>query len=132
MNGAIAQPDGVAYKVLTAPQMAELLAQGSFAGAPVDVADGFIHLSTAKQLPGTLEKHFGAKHFAGQSGLHLAAVDLAALEAVYPGAVRWELSRGGDLFPHIYAALPLTAVLAHRALAWAAPGVPALPQIPAA
>ena len=73
MNGAIAQPDGVAYKVLTAPQMAELLAQGSFAGAPVDVADGYIHLSTEAQLAETVDKHF-----AGQDGLHLALVDLAA------------------------------------------------------
>ena len=109
----------LAYKVLTAPQMAELLAQGSFAGAPVDVADGFIHLSTAAQLPGTL-----AKHFAGQSDLRLAAVDLALLG----DAVRWEISRGGDLFPHIYAALPLSAVVARGPLAWAAPGEPALPR----
>ena len=123
MSGGIAPAGGVAYKVLTAPQMAELLAQGSFAGAPVDVAHGFIHLSTEAQLPGTL-----AKHFASQDGLHLAAVDLPALGA----AVRWEVSRGGDVFPHIYATLPLTAVLAHGPLAWAALGVPALPQLPAA
>ena len=116
-------PDAIAYKVLTAPQMAELLAQGSFAGAPVDVADGFIHLSTQAQLPGTL-----AKHFAGQSDLYIAAVDLAALGE----AVRWEVSRGGQMFPHIYAALPLAAVVAHGPLAWAAPGLPALPQPPAA
>ena len=111
--------DTIAYKVLTGPQMADLLADGSFAGAPVDVADGFIHLSTADQLPGTL-----AKHFAGQSDLHIAAVDLAALG----DAVRWEVSRGGQMFPHIYAALPLVAVLAHGPLVWAAPGVPALPS----
>ena len=108
----------IAYKVLTTPQMAELLAKGHFAGAPVDMADGFIHLSTEAQLPGTL-----AKHFAQVEGLHLAAVDLAALGE----AVRWEVSRGGEVFPHIYAALPLSAVLAHGPLSWLAPCVPALP-----
>ena len=75
----------VAYKILTAPQMAELLEQAVFAGAPVDLADGYIHLSTAEQLSGTLDKHF-----AGQDGLHLAAVDLPALG----DALRWEPSRG--------------------------------------
>ena len=90
-----------AYKVLTGPQMAVLLAQGTFAGAPIDLADGYIHLSAEPQVVGTLDKHF-----AGQSGLWLARVDLSALGS----AVRWEKSRGGALFPHIYAALPLSAV----------------------
>jgi uncharacterized protein (DUF952 family) len=116
MSGA---KPSLAYKVLMAEQMAELLAQGSFTGAPVDLADGFIHLSTEAQLPGTL-----AKHFAGQSDLHLAAVDLTALG----DAVRWEVSRGGELFPHIYAALPLTAVVAHGPLRWGADGEPELPR----
>ena len=97
----------VAWKILTAPQMATLLAEGSFGGAPVDVADGFIHLSTAEQLPETL-----AKHFAGNGDLHLAAVDLAALG----DAVHWEPSRGGQLFPHLYGMLPLAAVVAQGAL----------------
>ena len=97
----------VAWKVLTAPQMAQLLADGSFAGAPVDLADGYIHLSTEEQLPETL-----AKHFAGQSDLYLAAVDLTALS----DTIRWEVSRGGQLFPHIYGVLPLTAVLTHKSL----------------
>ena len=123
MSSATGQGGGaqgpLAYKVLTAPQMAELLTQGSFAGAPVDVADGFIHLSTEAQLSGTLKKHF-----AGQRDLHLAAVDLAALG----DAVRWEISRGGELFPHIYGALPLAAVLAHGPLRWLADGAPELPR----
>ena len=97
----------VAWKVLTAAQMAQLLADGSFAGAPVDLADGYIHLSTEEQLPETL-----AKHFAGQSDLYLAAVDLTALS----DTIRWEVSRGGQLFPHIYGVLPLTAVLTHKSL----------------
>ena len=103
MNGHPA----VAYKILSAPQLADLQASGSFAGSPVDLADGFIHLSAASQVAGTLDKHF-----AGQTGLVLAAVDLAMLG----DAVRWEVSRGGELFPHIHAALPLAAVIAHGPL----------------
>ena len=94
----------VAYKVLTGPQMATLTAEGVFAGAPVDLADGYVHLSTAEQLDETV-----AKHFSGQSGLFVAAVDLTALG----DKIRWEPSRGGALFPHLYAAMPLAAVLAH-------------------
>jgi uncharacterized protein (DUF952 family) len=97
----------IAYKVLTAPQMAALETAGTFAGAPVDLADGFVHLSTAAQLDGTV-----AKHFAGQDDLHLIAVDLPVLG----GAVKWEASRGGDLFPHVYAPLPLSAVIAYGPL----------------
>lgn len=97
----------IAYKVLSGPQMAELEAQGTFAGAPVDLADGYIHLSTEAQLAETV-----AKHFAGQDDLHIVAVDLEALG----GAVKWEPSRGGQLFPHIYAALPLSVVVAYGPL----------------
>lgn len=108
----------VAYKVLTAEQMAQLEADGAFEGAPVDKADGYIHLSTADQLDETVDKHF-----AGQDDLHIAAVDLDALG----DAVKWEPSRGGALFPHIYAALPLTAVLAYGLLARDAEGKVSLP-----
>lgn len=97
----------IAWKVLTAPQMSELLEQGVFAGAPIDIADGYIHLSTIDQLAETVDKHFN-----GQYDLHLAKVDLAHLG----DAIRWEPSRGGALFPHIYAPLPLSAVLAHGPL----------------
>ena len=97
----------IAYKVLTAPQMADLLANALFLGAPVDLADGYIHLSTAAQLTETVDKHF-----AGQDNLHLVAVDLAVLG----DAVKWEASRGGQLFPHIYAPLPLSAALAYGPL----------------
>jgi len=99
----MSQP-ATAYKVLTADQMAVLEHEGVFAGAPVDLADGYIHLSTAAQLTETVDKHF-----AGQDDLHIAAVDLAAMG----GAVKWEESRGGQLFPHLYAPLPLTAVIAY-------------------
>jgi len=94
----------VAYKVLTDEQIAALLSDGNFVGAPVDLADGYIHLSTAKQLAETVDKHF-----AGQAGLHIAAVDLV----VIGDAVRWEPSRGGQLFPHIHGTLPIEAVTAH-------------------
>ena len=107
-----------AYKVLTAPQMAAFLADGVFTGAPVDVADGYIHLSAQAQLAETIDKHF-----AGQADLFIAAVDLAVLG----DAVRWEESRGGALFPHIYAHLPLGAVVAHGALRRADDGSVVLP-----
>ena len=96
-----------AYKVLTAEQMAELERDGSFAGAPVDLADGFIHLSTSDQLTETVDRHF-----AGQDALHVAAIDLAA----YDGRVRWEKSRGGQLFPHLYEPLLLETVVAYGPL----------------
>lgn len=97
----------LAYKVLTGPEMAKLEADGLFNGAPVDLADGYIHLSTEAQLTETVDKHF-----AGQVDLHIAAVDLAVLG----DAVKWEESRGGQLFPHIYANLPLSAVVAYSPL----------------
>jgi uncharacterized protein (DUF952 family) len=97
----------VAYKVLTAAQMAALETDGAFTGAPVDLADGYIHLSASDQLTETVDKHF-----AGQDDLHVAAVDLAVLA----DAVKWEPSRGGALFPHLYAPLPLSAVIAYGPL----------------
>lgn len=118
MSGAEDAANTLAYKVLTSGQMADLLAQGVFAGAPVDLADGYIHLSTAAQLPGTL-----AKHFAGQQGLHLAAVDLAACGL----GLRWEVSRAGEDFPHLYAPLRLSEVVAHAPLTRDADGLPRLP-----
>ena len=102
-----AMTDAVAYKVLTADQMTALETHGSFAGAPVDLQDGYIHLSTAAQLTETVDKHF-----AGQGDLHVATVDLDALG----DAVKWEEARGGASFPHLYAPLPLDAVLAYGPL----------------
>ncbi|THD36541.1 MAG: DUF952 domain-containing protein [Sphingomonas sp.] len=96
----------VAYKVLTADQV-RALETNSFAGAPVDIADGFIHLSSAAQLTETVDHHF-----AGQHDLWIAAVDLEALG----DAVKWEPSRGGALFPHIYGAMPLEVVVAYSPL----------------
>lgn len=97
-------PD-TAYKIFTADQWAGFQAAGVFVGAPVDLADGYIHMSTAEQTDETL-----AKHFAGQMGLVIAAVDLAQLG----DAVRWEVSRGGALFPHLYGTLLMAAIRSHR------------------
>ena len=91
-----------AFKVLTQQQWADFERERVFRGAPVDIADGYIHLSTAQQLEGTLEKHF-----AGQGCLMIAEVDLTCLGE----AVRWEEARGGELFPHLYAELPIHAVV---------------------
>lgn len=103
----------VAYKVLTAPQMAELADSGRFAGAPVDLADGFIHFSTADQARET-----AAKHFAGQAGLVLAALDADALGA----DLKWEPSRGGQLFPHLYRPFAVSEVIWAKPLPLAASG----------
>ena len=97
----------IAYKVLTADQMATLERDGRFDGAPVDVADGYIHLSTADQLTETVDKHF-----AGRSDLHVAAVDLSA----QGDRLRWEPSRGGQLFPHLHGPLLLETVVAYGPL----------------
>ncbi len=91
-----------AFKILTADQWAAWQAEGTFTGAPVDLADGYIHLSAADQVAGTLDKHFS-----GQDGLYLAEIDLVELGE----AVRWEVSRGGALFPHVYAPIPLSALV---------------------
>jgi ornithine lipid ester-linked acyl 2-hydroxylase len=91
-----------AYKILTADQWAQFHAAGEFAGGPVDLADGYIHMSTAEQLDETL-----AKHFAGQSGLVIVTIDRKLLG----DALKWEISRGGALFPHYYGALPMAAVV---------------------
>ena len=95
----------IAYKIVTAAQWGQFQADGVFAGAPVDLADGYIHLSTADQLQGTLDKHF-----AGQTGLVIAEIDLGLMG----DTIRWEVSRGGALFPHIYGPLPLSAILSSR------------------
>ena len=77
------------YKVLSAAAFAEAARAGYFTGSPDDTRDGFIHLSAAQQLEGTL-----AKHFAGQDGLVLLALDPDRLGS----ALKWEVSRGGELF----------------------------------
>lgn len=101
------------YKILTGPEWADLKAAGETAGAPVDLADGFIHFSTGEQVQET-----AAKHFAGQSDLWLLAVGADELGA----DLRWEPSRGGALFPHLYGALRLDRVIWARTLPLGAAG----------
>ena len=79
-----------AYKVLTAAQMTALEMGGSFAGAPVDLADGYIHMSTATQLTETVDKHF-----TGQSDLHVAAIDLGS----FGDSLEWEESARRPAIP---------------------------------
>ena len=98
------QHPSTAFKILTATQWAQFSADGMFHGAPVDLADGYINLSTQDQVQGTLDKHF-----AGQEGLVIAEVDLTSLQDI----IKWEVSRGGALFPHIYGALPMSAIIGH-------------------
>lgn len=93
--------DLFAYKVLTADQFAQFKADGLFTGAPVDLADGYIHMSTREQAAETV-----AKHFAGQDRLVMLMIDLAP----FGDAVKWEVSRGGARFPHLYGDLPMSAV----------------------
>jgi uncharacterized protein (DUF952 family) len=89
------------YKICPASAWREAERHGAYRGSADDRRDGFIHFSTASQLPGTL-----AKHFAGQAGLFLIAIDAEELG----DALRWEPSRGGELFPHLYRELDLGAV----------------------
>lgn len=84
------------YKIVTRDQWEHAVREGVFRGAPVDLADGYIHFSAAHQVRET-----AAKHFAGQTDLLLVAVDPATLGQ----SLRWEVSRGGDRFPHLYAML---------------------------
>jgi uncharacterized protein (DUF952 family) len=111
-------PDRIAYKVMSATELEQMQRDGSFRGTPADISDGYIHLSCASQLTVTLEKHFS-----GVTGLVLATVDLSRLG----DAVRWEPSRDGQLFPHIYDVLTIDAVVSAVPLERAADGTVNLP-----
>ncbi len=108
------------FKICGQRAWREAEAAGRFAGAPVDVAEGFIHLSTAAQVAET-----AMKHFAGQHDLVLVAIEPGLLG----GALEWEPSRGGDLFPHLYGALPLVAVSWVRPLPLGADGRHVFPDL---
>ena len=109
------------YKIFTADQWSALDASGETEGAPVDLADGYIHFSTAEQAAET-----AAKHFAGQTGLMLAAVEADALG----DALKWEPSRGGALFPHLYATLKRGDVVWAKPLPLGDDGVHQFPETP--
>ena len=89
------------YKILRADEWSDLRAKGETQGAPIDVSDGYIHFSTAEQARET-----AAKHFAGAEGLFLAALDTDRMG----DALKWEVSRGGAEFPHLYGPLRLADV----------------------
>jgi uncharacterized protein (DUF952 family) len=88
------------FKIVAAGEWRAAEIAGRFTGSAVDLRDGYIHFSTRAQAPQTARRHF-----AGQSDLLLVAVSVDAL-----GALRWEPSRNDELFPHLYAELPMTAV----------------------
>ena len=94
------------YKILRSDEWAALQADGETAGAPIDVTDGYVHFSTSEQVRET-----AAKHFAGDEGLMLLAYN----EEQMDGDLRWEESRGGALFPHLYGPLRLADLI------WAKP-----------
>jgi uncharacterized protein (DUF952 family) len=99
------------YKIVAASVFQA--AEGAFAGAGVDLADGFIHFSTADQVRETAERHYK-----GQGDLLLVAVEAEALGPT----LKWEPSRGGALFPHLYGEMPLSAVRWARPLPLCAQG----------
>jgi uncharacterized protein (DUF952 family) len=108
------------YKICDAALWREAERAGVFRGAPVDLTDGYIHFSTARQVAET-----AARHFARMTDLVLVAVDAAALGA----ALRYEPSRGGALFPHLYGLLPLTAVRWVKPLRLGAEGRHVFPEL---
>ncbi len=110
------------YKICPAELWREAEKVGRFDGAPVDLADGFIHFSTAEQVVETAERHF-----AGQDGLLLIALD----EEKLGPALKYEPSRGGALFPHFYGPLPMTAVVWTRPLPLGTDGTHVFPPLTA-
>lgn len=101
------------FKIFRRPEWDVLRRSGHTAGAPVDLADGYIHLSTSEQVTET-----AAKHFAGESDLVLVAVSTDRLGS----ALKWEASRGGALFPHLYRDLTLDDVVWDKSLPLGATG----------
>lgn len=107
------------YKVCSSATWQEASSAGLWTGSRDDQRDGYIHFSTARQLAGTL-----AKHFSGQPDLVLITFDADALGA----ALRWEASRNGDLFPHHYGALDTRLAIAVQPLPYDADGRHVLPK----
>lgn len=110
------------YKIAPRTLWDEAVAAGVFLGAPIDLKDGFIHFSTSAQVEET-----AARYFTGQDGLVLIAVDASSLGI----ALRWEPSRGGALFPHLYGALPVSAARWVKPLPLDADGQHVFPELDA-
>ena len=110
----------IIYKIAPVALWREAERNGRFTGAPIDIADGFIHFSTAKEVRET-----AARHFAGLTDLLLVAVDGELLG----DALKYEVSRGGALFPHLYAPLDFGAVLWAKPLLLGADGLHQFPTL---
>jgi uncharacterized protein (DUF952 family) len=124
------------YKLLPAAEWEAAWAEGVYRGSEQDRRDGFIHLSTAAQIAETARKHFS-----GVPDLVLLAVDTDMIEKLHApenegeqaaqsegGPLRWEPSRGGDLFPHLYAPLPSASVQSATPAPLAGDGTPVIPH----
>jgi len=109
------------YKLIGRQAWEAVAAAGRFDGAAVDLADGFIHFSTAAQAPET-----GRRYFSGQADLVAVAFEAEALGE----GLRWEPSRGGDLFPHLYGPLDPSLAVEVRPVALDADGAPVLDTLP--
>ncbi len=101
------------YKICSKAVWEEIRLLKSWTGSPHDVQDGFIHFSAASQLEGTFRKYY-----AGQTDLMLLAIDADALG----NALKWESSRGGDLFPHLYGPLLISKIVSAQNLAMSEDG----------
>jgi len=112
--------DKTIYKIVPRELWQEARTAGPFKGASIDLKDGYIHFSTAAQAIETARLHF-----TGQADLLLIAVDAT----LFGEALKWEASRGGDLFPHLYADLPLDAVLWEKPLALGDDGLHVFPNM---
>lgn len=115
MNDVDAYQAADVFKIMPASLWDAAVASGQFTGSPDDVRDGFIHLSAADQIEDTL-----AKHFRNQDDLIIVAFNSAQLGS----SLKWEVSRGGALFPHVYGALPVDFALWQQRLTLGADGIP--------
>ena len=111
---------GLIFHLCRKDEWEDARSRGAYAGSSQDRQDGFIHFSTAEQLPGSARKHR-----AGQPDIVLLAVDPAPLG----DALEWEPSRSGILFPHLYGPLPVSAVRWAKDLSLGADGIHILPPL---
>ena len=95
------------FKIFTPQQWSAFQSGGVFHGAPIDIADGYIHLSTRAQVEETADKHFSSYDF-----IIVCLCDPQLMDH----ELKWEPSRGGDLFPHLYGPLSMSCIVAHSAV----------------